>query len=100
MEKRFFAVREISPRVSGLASLSVATNALLRVAAEDFFSLLGSSTIVFHSPQAGQRPIHLGLSLPQEVQNQTVFAVAITHQIILMQDTKKSAEKRIISSRR
>ena len=35
----------------------------------------GASTIVFHSPHAGQRPIHLGLSLPQEVQYQSVFAV-------------------------
>ena len=26
------------------------------------------STIVFHSPQAGQRPIHLLLSFPHEVQ--------------------------------
>ena len=32
-----------------------------------------SSTIVFHSPQAGHFPIHLGLSFPQEVQNQAVF---------------------------
>ena len=32
-----------------------------------------SSTIVFHSPQAGHLPIHLGLSFPQEVQNQAVF---------------------------
>gem|GEM_PF-2737910 len=35
----------------------------------------GCSTIVFHSPQAGQRPIHLGLSLPHEVQNQTVLTL-------------------------
>ena len=32
-----------------------------------------SSTIVFHSPQAGHLPIPLGLSFPQEVQNQAVF---------------------------
>jgi hypothetical protein len=29
---------------------------------------------VFHSPQAGQRPIHFELSLPQELQYQTVLA--------------------------
>jgi hypothetical protein len=29
------------------------------------------STIVFHSPQAGQRPIHLEYSFPQEVQYHT-----------------------------
>jgi hypothetical protein len=29
------------------------------------------STMVFHSPQAGQRPIHLLLSLPHEVQYQS-----------------------------
>lgn len=45
------------------------------VSFEDF----GSSTIVFHSPHAGQRPIHLGLSFPQDVQYQTVFAFVIIH---------------------
>lgn len=33
----------------------------------------GASCIVFHSPHAGHRPIHLELSLPHEVQYQTVF---------------------------
>ena len=33
----------------------------------------GSSTIVFHSPQAGHRPIHFALSFPHEVQYQTVL---------------------------
>ena len=48
----------------------------------DFFPVATvSSTIVFHSPHAGQRPIHLGLSLPHALQNHTVFvfAVAILH---------------------
>jgi hypothetical protein len=31
--------------------------------------------MVFHSPQAGQRPIHFGLSLPHEVQYQTVLTL-------------------------
>jgi hypothetical protein len=40
-----------------------------------------SSTIVFHSPQKGHLPIHLELSFPQDLQNQTVFVftVAIIH---------------------
>ena len=42
-------------------------------AAGPFFVSDGASTMVFHSPHAGQRPIHLGLSLPHEVQYQTVF---------------------------
>ena len=33
--------------------------------------------MVFHSPHAGQRPIHLGLSLPQALQNHEVFLLAI-----------------------
>jgi hypothetical protein len=33
------------------------------------------STIVFHSPHAGQRPIHLEYSLPQFEQNQIVFSL-------------------------
>lgn len=36
-----------------------------------------SSTIVFHSPQAGHRPIHFGLSFPHDLQNHTVFVFAI-----------------------
>ena len=32
-----------------------------------------SSTMVFHSPHAGHRPIHFGLSFPHEVQNHAVF---------------------------
>ena len=38
------------------------------------------STIVFHSPHAGHRPIHLEYSLPQWLQNHTVlvFALAIS----------------------
>ena len=38
-----------------------------------FVSFTMSSTIVFHSPQEGQRPIHLGLASPQEVQTYTVL---------------------------
>ena len=37
------------------------------------FGAAGASTIVFHSPQAGQRPIHFALSLPQELQYQSVL---------------------------
>lgn len=36
-----------------------------------------SSTIVFHSPHAGHLPIHLGLSLPQDLQNHTVFVFTL-----------------------
>lgn len=35
----------------------------------------GASTIVFQEPQEGQRPIHFGLSAPQELQNHDVFAL-------------------------
>lgn len=31
--------------------------------------------MVFHSPHEGQRPIHFGLSLPQEVQNHAVLVL-------------------------
>ena len=40
----------------------------------------GCSTMVFHSPQAGQRPIHFGLSLPHEVQNHTVLTFPAIYQ--------------------
>ena len=33
-----------------------------------------SSTMVFHSPQPGQRPCHLGLSFPHWEQTKRVFA--------------------------
>ena len=38
------------------------------------------STIVFHAPQAGQRPAHLGESAPHSLQNHTdlYLALAIT----------------------
>ncbi len=36
-----------------------------------------SSAMVFHSPQPGQRPCHLGLSWPHEVQAKTVAERAI-----------------------
>ena len=35
------------------------------------------STSVFHAPQLGQRPAHLGVSLPHSVQKNTLFAFAI-----------------------
>ena len=34
----------------------------------DFTGLSVCSTILFHAPQAGQRPAHLGVSLPHSVQ--------------------------------
>lgn len=37
--------------------------------------------MVFHSPHAGQRPIHLGLSLPQLVQYHKDFAAAMNYLI-------------------
>ena len=40
-----------------------------------------SSTMVFHSPQEGQRPAHLGESAPHDEQNQSdlyfVFAIRL-----------------------
>ena len=36
------------------------------------------STMVFHEPQAGQRPIHFGYSFPQFVQKNTVFSFPVT----------------------
>jgi hypothetical protein len=44
-----------------------------------------SSTIVFHSPQAGQRPIHFGLSLPHALQNHTVFVLTVAIAYFFMQ---------------
>jgi hypothetical protein len=35
------------------------------------------SSRVFQAPQAGQRPTHFGVSLPQAVQKKTVFAFAM-----------------------
>nr|WP_303676783.1 hypothetical protein [uncultured Duncaniella sp.] len=44
----------------------------------DFFSgRIFSSTIVFHSPQAGQRPDHFGDSAPQLLQNHAVLTAFI-----------------------
>ena len=34
----------------------------------DFTGLSACSTMLFHAPQAGQRPAHLGVSLPHSVQ--------------------------------
>ena len=36
-----------------------------------------SSTIVFHSPHAGHRPIHLGLSFPHSLQNHTLLVLTV-----------------------
>ena len=36
-----------------------------------------SSTMVFHSPQAGHLPIHFGLSFPHSLQNHTVFVFTV-----------------------
>ena len=38
-------------------------------------SIARSSTIVFHSPQPGQRPCHLGLSFPHWEQTKRVLAI-------------------------
>jgi hypothetical protein len=38
---------------------------------------VGSSAIVFHSPQAGQRPIHLGDSYPHSLQKYAFLSFAI-----------------------
>jgi len=45
--------------------------------------------MVFHSPQAGQRPSHLGLSFPHEVQNHTVFSL-FDAAIFIYKHTKKN----------
>ena len=42
------------------------------------FTVTFSSTKVFHSPQLGHLPNHLGDSLPQLLQKYTVFVLAIT----------------------
>jgi hypothetical protein len=34
--------------------------------------------MVLKAPQPGQRPIHFGVSVPQEVQKKTVFALAMS----------------------
>ena len=41
------------------------------------FGAASCSTMVFHSPQAGQRPAHFGVSLPQAVQKKTLFGFAM-----------------------
>jgi hypothetical protein len=47
-------------------------------AAEAFFPVATvSSTIVFHSPQAGHLPIHLEDSFPHALQNHTVFVFTV-----------------------
>jgi hypothetical protein len=48
------------------------------VTEEAFFPVATvSSTIVFHSPQAGHLPIHFGLSFPHSLQNHTLFTFAV-----------------------
>jgi hypothetical protein len=42
--------------------------------------------MVFQAPQAGHRPCHFGVSLPQAVQKKTVFALAIGLILTLSQD--------------
>ena len=51
----------------------------------DFVDIF-SSTNVFHSPQAGQRPIHFGDSYPQELQKYTDLEVdfAMSYIVLLM----------------
>lgn len=58
-----------------------------------------SSTIVFHSPHDGHRPIHLGLSFPHDVQNQAVFIfVAISSNFYYI-DRKYKQKKDIVPFR-
>ena len=44
---------------------------------EPFVDFTRSSTIVFHAPQSGQRPTHLGELPPHSEQNHIVFSFAI-----------------------
>ena len=48
-------------------------------------------TMVFHSPQAGHRPIHFELSFPHDLQNHTVFVftVAIVSFVIFYTNLKE-----------
>ena len=73
-------LRSISLRSTGLRPLEALAARPLEPLFADFFSD-GASTMVFHSPHAGQRPIHLGLSLPQFVQYHKDFADAINYLI-------------------
>ena len=43
---------------------------------DDVLSREGASFMVFHSPHAGQRPIHLDVSLPHAVQYHAVLDLA------------------------
>jgi hypothetical protein len=45
--------------------------------------------MLFHSPQAGQRPIHLGLSAPQALQNQTVLFFVVLAILIQLKPRAK-----------
>ena len=77
-ERRGSLLRSISLRRMGLRpSEDFADRPLEPLPPPAGFFSTGASTMVFHSPHAGQRPIHLGLSLPQLVQYHKVFAVAI-----------------------
>jgi hypothetical protein len=69
-------LRSISFRNTGLRPPEALTAKPFDPLPELFFST-GASTMVFHSPHAGQRPIHLGLSLPQFVQYHKDFTDAM-----------------------
>ena len=69
----FSADESMSFRCSGLLPEAGAEDEML-LFLDGFPVTTVCSAIVFHSPQAGQRPIHLGLSFPQLVQNHIVFS--------------------------
>ena len=50
-----------------------------------------SSTIVFHSPHAGQRPIHLGLSFPHDLQNHTFLDLEAAIQFVSVRSVPQEA---------
>ena len=68
----------VRKRISSEVPSSVMRSAFTVVEKTDFLPLFTGlsvcSTMVFHAPQAGQRPDHLGVSLPHSVQKKTVFA--------------------------
>ena len=68
---RLSSVESISLRDRGRDEVPTEFSSCLREAWAPVTTF--SSTIVFHSPHAGQRPIHFGLSFPHDEQNQTDF---------------------------
>ena len=86
---RFSSLLGIGMRGSSIALMSLTARGTafslpLRDVAEGLVAASTfSSTMVFHSPQAGQRPVHLAESAPHDEQNHIVFCLVLAIELPL-----------------